>query len=30
MPYLARGNAELYYEDEGAGPAILLTHGFVA
>ena len=30
MPYLARGDAKLYYEDEGAGPAILLTHGFVA
>ncbi len=30
MPHLARGDAKLYYEDDGEGPAILLTHGFVA
>ena len=30
MPHLARGNARLYYEDDGDGPAILMTHGFVA
>jgi len=30
MPHLTRGDARLYYEDEGNGPAILLTHGFVA
>jgi pimeloyl-ACP methyl ester carboxylesterase len=30
MPHLTRGDARLYYEDDGNGPAILLTHGFVA
>ncbi|MED5360451.1 MAG: alpha/beta fold hydrolase [Pseudomonadota bacterium] len=30
MPHLAHGDARLYYEDEGDGPAILMTHGFVA
>ena len=30
MPHLARGDARLYYEDDGDGPAILMTHGFVA
>lgn len=30
MPYLARGDAKIYYEDDGAGLPILLTHGFVA
>ncbi|MEC8369788.1 MAG: alpha/beta fold hydrolase, partial [Pseudomonadota bacterium] len=30
MLHLARGDAKLYYEDDGEGPAILLTHGFVA
>ena len=30
MPHLQRGAAKLYYEDEGEGPPILLTHGFVA
>ena len=30
MPHLARGDARLYYEDDGEGPPILLTHGFVA
>ncbi len=30
MPHLTRGDARLYYEDDGDGPAILLTHGFVA
>ncbi|MGB0551265.1 MAG: alpha/beta fold hydrolase [Alphaproteobacteria bacterium] len=30
MPHLNRGDAKLYYEDEGKGPAILMTHGFVA
>ncbi len=30
MPHLKRGDANLYYEDDGKGPAILMTHGFVA
>ena len=30
MPHLTRGNAKIYYEDDGDGPPILLTHGFVA
>ena len=30
MPHLKRGDAKLYYEDNGKGPAILMTHGFVA
>ena len=30
MPHLAGGDARLYYEDEGDGPPILMTHGFVA
>ena len=30
MPHLNRGDAKLYYEDDGKGPAILMTHGFVA
>lgn len=30
MPHLTRGDARIYYEDDGDGPAILLTHGFVA
>ena len=30
MPHLKRGDAKLYYEDDGKGPAILMTHGFVA
>ena len=30
MPHLARGDARLYYENDGDGPAILMTHGFVA
>jgi pimeloyl-ACP methyl ester carboxylesterase len=27
MPYLARENAKLYFDDQGDGPAILTTHG---
>ena len=27
MPHLTRDNAELYYEDQGEGPAIITTHG---
>ena len=30
MSLLKRGDANLYYEDDGKGPAILMTHGFVA
>ena len=30
MPHLKHGDAKLYYEDDGKGPAILMTHGFVA
>lgn len=30
MPYLDRGDARVYYEDDGAGQPILLTHGFGA
>ncbi len=30
MPHLTRGDAKIYYEDDGEGPPILLTHGFVA
>ncbi|PPR63223.1 MAG: AB hydrolase superfamily protein YdjP [Alphaproteobacteria bacterium MarineAlpha4_Bin2] len=30
MPYLDRGDAKLYYEDDGEGLPIVLTHGFVA
>ena len=30
MPHLKRGDANLYYEDDGKGTAILMTHGFVA
>ena len=30
MPYLERGDARLYYEDDGSGTPILLTHGFGA
>ena len=30
MPHLNRGDAKLYYEDDGKCPAILMTHGFVA
>jgi pimeloyl-ACP methyl ester carboxylesterase len=30
MPHLKRGDAKLYYQDDGNGHAILMTHGFVA
>ncbi len=30
MPYLDRDGVRIYYEDQGAGPAILLTHGYTA
>ncbi len=30
MPYLERDNVRLYFEDDGAGVPILLTHGFGA
>lgn len=30
MPYLDRGDVRVYYEDDGAGLPILLTHGFGA
>lgn len=30
MPILDRNGVELYYETHGAGPALLLTHGFSA
>ena len=28
MPYLDRDAARIYYEDRGAGAAVLLTHGY--
>ncbi|MBI1815005.1 MAG: alpha/beta fold hydrolase [Deltaproteobacteria bacterium] len=30
MPYVDRNGVRIYYEDRGAGPAILLTHGYTA
>jgi len=30
MPYIERDMVRLYYEDQGAGPAVLLTHGYGA
>lgn len=30
MPYLTRDGVRLYYEDHGAGPAVLLSHGYGA
>jgi pimeloyl-ACP methyl ester carboxylesterase len=30
MPYLDRNGVQIYYEDHGTGPAILLTHGYGA
>lgn len=30
MPYINRDGVNIYYETHGAGPAILLTHGFSA
>jgi pimeloyl-ACP methyl ester carboxylesterase len=30
MPYVARAGVRIYYEDQGEGPAILLTHGYTA
>jgi pimeloyl-ACP methyl ester carboxylesterase len=30
VPYLDRNGVRLHYEDDGAGPAVLLTHGFTA
>jgi pimeloyl-ACP methyl ester carboxylesterase len=30
MPYLTRDGVQIYYEVQGAGPAVLLTHGYAA
>lgn len=30
MPYIDRNGVRIYYEDEGRGPALLLTHGYSA
>lgn len=30
MPYLERDTVRIYYEDQGSGPAVLLTHGYSA
>jgi len=30
MSYLQRDGVRIYYEDRGAGPAVLLTHGYTA
>src|SRR5882672_6156543 len=30
MPYLDRDGVNIYYEERGSGPAVLLTHGFSA
>jgi pimeloyl-ACP methyl ester carboxylesterase len=30
MPYLERDGTRIFYEDHGAGPAVLLTHGYTA
>jgi len=30
MPYIERNSVKIYYEDHGAGPLILLSHGFGA
>ena len=30
MPYIDRNGIRIYYEDEGRGPALLLTHGYSA
>ena len=30
MPYLDRDGVRIYYEERGAGPAVLLTHGYSA
>jgi pimeloyl-ACP methyl ester carboxylesterase len=30
MPYLNRGGVQIYYEQRGAGPAVLLSHGYSA
>lgn len=30
MPYIDRDGVRIYYEDEGRGPALLLTHGYSA
>ena len=30
MPYLDRDGVRIYYEERGAGPAVLLTHGYGA
>ncbi len=30
MPYVERDGVRIYFEDEGRGPAILLTHGYSA
>jgi pimeloyl-ACP methyl ester carboxylesterase len=30
MPYLNCGGVKIYYEERGAGPAVLLSHGFSA
>jgi pimeloyl-ACP methyl ester carboxylesterase len=30
MPYVNRDGAQIYYEERGSGPAVMLTHGFGA
>lgn len=30
MPHVANGDVNIYYEDHGSGPAVLLSHGFSA
>ena len=30
MPYLQRDGVRIYYEDQGTGPPVLLTHGYTA
>lgn len=30
VPYLVRDGVRIHYEDDGSGPAVLLTHGFTA
>jgi len=30
MPYLDRDGVKIYYEEQGSGPAVLLSHGYSA
>ena len=30
MPYIERDGVKVYYESEGSGPAVLLSHGYSA